>query len=123
MPRMRNSIGSRAGSRFGPLDVGVDPLDEGPDDRRAPGMIVAQLARHVAAEPQQPGPDVAGQRPWPLDLRQRPRGLAPPELELEEPVAGGVVSLGQEQVVLVPGVDVGDPPAVAQRSPRAGSSP
>ena len=98
---------------LGPLDVGVDPPDERPDDRGAAGMVMVQLPGHLAAERQQPGPDVAGQRPGPLDLRHRPGRPPPPELELEQPIAGGVVPLRQEQVVLVPGVDVRDPPAVA----------
>ena len=77
-------------------------------------MIVVQLVGHVAPDTAAAGPDVARQRPRPLDLGQGPGRLAPPELELEEPVAGGVVPLGEEQVVLVPGVDMGDPPPVAQ---------
>ena len=47
------------------------------------------------------------------DLRQRAGCLPAPELELEEPVAGGRVPLGEEQVRFVLGVDVVDAPAVA----------
>ena len=46
-------------------------------------------------------PTSRGKAPWPLDLGQRPRRLSPPELELEEPVAGDVVPLREEEVVLV----------------------
>src|SRR5262249_27106211 len=48
------------------------------------------------------------------DLCRGPRGLSTPEFELEEPVAGDVEPLGEEQVVLVAGVDVGDAPAVPE---------
>ena len=99
---------------LGAFDVCVDALDEGGDDLRSPGMIPAQLLRHVAPELQQAGPDVTRQGPWPLDLRQRSRGLAPPQLELKEPVAGDVIPLGEEEVVFVPCIDVGNTPAVAE---------
>ena len=75
---------------------------------------MAQLAGHVAPEPQQAGPDVARQGPRPQDLGERPGGLAPPELELEESVPRHVEALGEEQVVFIPGVDMRDPPTIPQ---------
>ncbi len=77
-------------------------------------MIVVQLRVHVAAELQQARPDVARPGAGPLQLRQRPGRLLTPDLQLKEPVACRVVPLGQEQVVFAPGVDVGDPPPIAQ---------
>ena len=59
IPSTRKGRGSRSGSRSVEVDVGVDPLDEGGDDRRPPGVVVGEFARHVAAEAQQPGADVA----------------------------------------------------------------
>ena len=99
---------------LGQLDVRVDPLDERPDDLGPARMIVIQLASHVAPELQQPRADVAGERPGPLDLGQRPRGPPSPELQLKEPVAGGRITLGEEQVVLVASIDMRDPPPIAQ---------
>ena len=42
----------------GQLDVGVDPRDKGRHDRVSLRMIVAQLAFHVAPEPQQTRSDI-----------------------------------------------------------------
>jgi hypothetical protein len=40
--------------------------------------------------------------------------LAPPEFELEEPVTGGVIPLGEEQVFFGFRVDVGNAPVIDQ---------
>ena len=48
------------------------------------------------------------------DGRHGPGRLPPPHLELEQPALGGAVALDEEQVVLVLGVDVVEPPAVGE---------
>ena len=96
----------------GPVDVRVDAPHEGRDDPVAPVVVVVHLGGHVAAEPVQPGPDVALELAGPENLRHRARRLPPPHLELEQPVAGRRVALGEEEVRLVLGVDVVDAPAV-----------
>ena len=94
----------------GPVDVRVDPPHEGGDYLVAPVVIVVQLGSHVAPEPVQPRPDVALQLAGPENLRDGARRPPPPDLELEEPVAGRRVALGEEEVRLVLGVDVVDAP-------------
>ena len=96
----------------GPVDVRVDPPHEGRDDLVAPVVIVVHLGGHVAAEPVQPRPDVALQLAGPENLRHRARRPPPPDLELEQPVAGRRVALGEEEVRLALGVDVVEAPAV-----------
>ena len=95
-----------------PVDVRVDPPHEGRDDLVPAVVIVVHLGGQVAAEPVQPRPDVALELARPENLRHRAGRLPPPHLELEQPVAGRRVALGEEEVRLVLGVDVVDAPAV-----------
>ena len=81
---------------------------------------MVQLGVEVAAEHVQPGAAVAGQLAAADDLGHRARGLPPPQLELEEAVPGRGVSLREEQVRFVPGVDVVDAPAVTPDLHRLG---
>ena len=114
IPRILNSIGRRDGALLRLRDEGVDSLDKRADDLRPPGVVPAQLPGHVAPESQQTRPDVASQSDFALDLGHGPRGLPPPQLELEQTVARDVVPLREEQVVLIPGIDMCDSPLVAQ---------
>ena len=107
---------------FGALYVGVDAVDERRNDRLAPLVVVPQLGREVAPEAEQAGAGVALQLAGAEHLGDRSGRAAAPDLELEEPVAGGRVALREEQVVLVLGVDVGDPPAVGHDLDRCDQS-
>ena len=97
---------------FGAGNVGVDALHERRNDRVPPLVVVAHLGREVAPEAEQAGAGVALELPRAEDLGDGAGGPPPPDLELEQPVAGRRVALGEEQVMLVLRVDVGDPPAV-----------
>ena len=76
-------------------------------------MVVVHLGGHVAAVLEEAEADVAPQLVRAQHLGDRAGGLGAPHLELEEAVAGGGVSLREEEVVLGLGVDVVDAPAVA----------
>ena len=73
---------------------------------------MAQLLIEVPAELEEAGSDVPLELPRAQDLGHRARRLPAPQLELEEPVTGGVPALGEEQIMFGLGVDVRDPPAV-----------
>ena len=66
----------------------------------------------VSPELEEPRPVIASHRPRSEELSSRARGLGAPDLELEEAVARGAVSLGEEEIVLRLRVDVGDAPHV-----------
>ena len=95
-----------------PVYIGVDSPDESGDDLLAVGMIRSELLLEVSTESQEPRPDIPQQRFLPQDLGGGPRGLAPPHLQLKKPVRGDIKALGEKEVMLVPGVDVGNPPLV-----------
>ena len=89
-------------------DVRVDTVDECPDDRRTVRVIMTELALHVAAVSEQPRPDVALELSRPEQFRHCPCRLSSPDLELKEPIPSRRVTLGEEEIVLVAGVDVRD---------------
>ena len=96
------------------VDIGVDAIDVGIDDELALRVVVRELLAHVLAEHVKPRSDVPVELASSEDLRDRSRRLAAPELELKETVSSGGVTLREEQVVLVLGVDVIDAPAVGE---------
>ena len=79
-----------------------------------PGMIVSHLLTHIAPEAKESGSGVSHHHAGPQDLRHRSRRLPTPDLQLEEPVSGHVESLGEEEVVLTPGIDVRHAPTIPQ---------
>src|SRR5581483_7055669 len=103
-------------------DVGVNAFDESVDDFWPLGMVVRHLFDEIAAKPQQACADVTVDRLVPLDFGHSARHPSPPDFELKEPVAGGVVALGKEQIVLVLGVNVRDTPAIHQDLDRTRES-
>ena len=96
---------------LGPADVRVDARDEGPDDLLAVRVIVRQ---RISSGPEQPRRNVPIEGFAPRDLGQGARGLSPPQLELEQPVARGIPSLGEEEVLLRRRIDVRYAPAVGE---------
>ena len=70
------------------------------------------LALHVAAVEEQPGGAVLLDVRRAERLREQPQPAAPPQVDLEQPVAGGVEALRDEDVVGGLGVQVRDPPLV-----------
>ena len=94
------------------VDVGVHALHEGPHDRRAVWVVHRQLRGEVAAILEQPRADVALELAFAEQLRDGSGRLPSPELELKEPVARGRITLREEKVVLVFGVDVRDAAAI-----------
>ena len=104
--------------RVEPVDVGVDPLDE-PAARRlgVPGSRRARqlpLAGRVAPVEEEPCRPVLLDERRAEDLGELTEPPATPEVDLEEPVARRVEALHEEEVLLAPRVEVGDPPAVDQ---------
>ena len=96
------------------FDVGVDAIDVGVDDELAAWVVVRELLAHVFAEHVKPGSDVAVELASSEDLGHRSRRLSAPELELEETIPSGGVTLREEQVALVLGVDMVDAPAIGE---------
>src|SRR5215831_18543431 len=95
-------------------DVRIDAVDECANDRWPVGMIVGKLGLHVAAELEQSRTDVARELARAEQLGDGAGRLAPPQLELEEPVRGRDVPLREKQIVLVLRVDVRDAVSVAE---------
>ena len=97
------------------LDEGVHPVRVGGEDLLALGMVARPLGCVPrSAEHHQPGSRVVLERLGPEDLGEASFVPAPPHLHLPEPVLGGHVALSEEEVMGVPGVDVGDSPLVAE---------
>ena len=69
---------------------------------------------HVAAVEEEPGGAVLLDVVRPEDLGERALATPPPQVDLPQAVAGRVPALGEEQVVLTAGEDVGDAPTVDQ---------
>jgi hypothetical protein len=63
----------------------------------------------IAPELEQTGSDIAVDFPGAEDFGGSARGLPSPNFELEGAIFGCAVSLGEEEVVFVLGVDVVDP--------------
>ena len=105
--------GKQRGVGLGLRDVRVHPVHVRGNDHRAAVVVVVHLLRHVAPVLEEAEADVALQFALAQHLGDGPGGLRPPYLELEEAVARGRVPLREEEVVLGLGVDVVDPPVVA----------
>ena len=99
---------------------GVYPVDKGVDDDFAVRVVPVQFGLQVAAESMQPRADVALQLFRPENLGHGPRGLAPPHLELKQPIAGGGKALREEQIRFVPRINVVEPPPIAKHLDRLG---
>ena len=97
---------------FGFGDVGVDAFDEGGDDGGAVRVVPVEFLVEVAAKEEEAIADVAVEFVRAEDFSDGSGGLAAPDFELEETVARDVVALGEEEVVFVFRVDVGDAPVV-----------
>jgi len=95
-------------SALGFSDVRVHAVDERGDNRRPARVIVRELAIQVAAILEQPCSDVPLDLAPAKELRDSPRSLASPDLELKQSVARGGVALGEEEIVLALRVDVRD---------------
>ncbi len=95
-------------------DVGVDAFDEGRDDGGAVGVVPVELLVEIAAKEEEAIADVAFEFARAEDFGDGSGGLAAPDFELEETVARDVVALGEEEVVFVFRVDVGDTPVVLE---------
>ena len=94
--------------------VGVDAGGESFQDGACVGRVIGVLGRHRSAITQQAGVDVALHRRRAHHFRQAALAGTLPQLHLEQPVAGRDITLREKQVVLIPGVDVGHAPGVAQ---------
>jgi len=105
--------GQKGGIPADAVDIGVDALDKGGNDLSASRVVKAQLLAEVASVFEQARPDVPAELLRPQDFGHGSGRLAPPEFELEEAVGSDVEALGEKEVVLVSGIDVGDAPGVA----------
>ena len=103
-------------------DIGVDPGDEGLCPALRLGGIGGPFRRHVAAiEKQARGPVLLH------EFRSEAGGQAPqpalaPEVDLPQPIPGGVVALQEEGVVGVGPVDMGDAPVIHDDFPGGGQA-
>jgi hypothetical protein len=97
---------------FGFGDVGVDAFDEGRDDGGAVRVVPVEFLVEIAAKEEEAIADVAFEFAGAEDFGDGAGGLAAPDFELKEAVARDVVALGEEEVVFVFRVDVGDAPVV-----------
>ena len=96
------------------LNIGVDARHKSGDNFFSSRVVEAILLLQVAAKAQQPRPDIAFQGFRPLDLGHCSSDTPAPDLKLEQAVSCGVIALGEKQVVLILGIDVGNAPAVGQ---------
>jgi hypothetical protein len=96
------------------LDISVNTLNKSGDDLLSIWVIEVHVLSQIDPRPQQSCPNIAVECLRALNLSQRAGHLATPDFELEETITGGVVALGEEQIVLVLGVDVRDTPTVGQ---------
>src|SRR5438552_12888331 len=81
-------------------------------------MVARELARDITTILEQPCADVALELTATEKLRDGTGGLSSPDLELKETIARRRVALGEEEIVLVLGVDVRNAQAVAQNLDR-----
>ena len=100
-------------------DVGVHAGGVGGEQPVGVGVIARPLGFvEGSPEPHQPGAAVVVERLRTEDLRQPPLAPAAPHLHLPQPVLRHDVALCEEQVVVVPRVDVGHAPLVADHLDR-----
>ena len=97
------------------VDVGVDPVGVGLE------VLPRRGGQRAAARPRRPGASPCvritlsvSRPPAPTISESRPGGDVPAQVHLEEPVLGGDVALGPEQVLGVVGVDLRHALVVAQ---------
>lgn len=95
-------------------DVGVDAFDEGGDDGGAVRVVPVELLVEIAAKEEEAIADVAVEFVGAEDFGDGTGGLAAPDFELEETIPRDVVALGEEEVVFVFRVDVGDAPVILE---------
>ncbi len=95
-------------------NVGVDAVGECGEDGERVGGVAFVFGFHVAAIAQRAGVHVTGQSGGAEDFGEASLAGAFPEFHLKETILSGDDALGEKQVMLVLGVDVGDSPAVAE---------
>ena len=106
------------------VDVGVHSAHPGSDDALRVRGVGEPLGVHVAAVEQQPRRPVLLHEAGTEDLGERALAAPPPEVDLPQAIASRIPALGEEQVVLAAGEDVGDAPTVDQdldRGSKAGN--
>ena len=105
---------SRAAGRGQAVDVGVDAVGKrGQDCERIRGVAFI-FGLHVAPITQSARVHVAGQSGRPQNLGEPSLARSFPKLHLKKPVLSCDGTLGEKQVMLVAGVNVGDTPVIAQ---------
>jgi len=93
-------------------DVGVDPLGVGLQHGAGFAVQLLQFLSGGAVPAQGAEETILSQGRRAQHLRQPPGADPPPELHLPEAVLGMDVPLGEEEVVGIGGVDMGNPPTV-----------
>ena len=101
-----------AAGRPSPRPLGVHAGGEGLDALAGLRVVGGPLGGHVAAVEEQPRRPVLRHIGRPEPGRQPAQAALAPQVDLPEPVAGGVVALQEERIAGGPGVDVRDAPAV-----------
>jgi hypothetical protein len=96
------------------VDVGVDATREGGRDLAGVGRVAGPLRVRVTAVLQQPGEAIGFQAFLADHLGRLADPHAAPQVDLKEAVLGSDEALGEEQVIGIPRVCVGDAPEVAQ---------
>ena len=94
-------------------DVTVDPLGVGLQRHPRLGVQLSQFLGGGAVPPQGANEAIGVQRGFTQYLGQPPGADAPRELHLPETILGVDVPLGEEEIVGVGGIDVGDAPTIA----------
>lgn len=100
--------------------IGVDPFDPGRDSVLRARRIGRPLPGHVAAIEEQPRGAVLGDIGRPEAGGEPTQAALAPQVDLPEPVAGGVVALQEEGVPRRARIDVRDPPVVDDDLRRRG---
>src|SRR5277367_6436884 len=97
-----------------PVDIGVDTGDEVFCDLLGRGTIGGPLLIHISTVEKEAGSFVLLDECRAEYFRQLTQTPTAPQVDLEEPIAGRVETLGKKEIRLVPGVNVGHAPAIDQ---------
>jgi hypothetical protein len=94
------------------VDIGVDPRRKGLGVALGVRTIGSPFLGHVTAVEKHARRAVLRHVCRPEILREQPEAALAPEVDLPEPVAGGVVALQENGIPGAPGINVRDPPLV-----------
>jgi hypothetical protein len=121
-PRLVAELLKLLGPAAALLDVSVDALGEGAGDVIGIGRVGGPLGFPITAEAEEECGPVAFEIGRAEHFGELSGPGAAPKINLPQAVDGGHVALGEVEVILILGVDVGDAPLVPQDFDRRAQS-